>query len=83
MQIEYIFTQILFQKFLARSDLSKSGDISLAEFIHYIKEHEKNLRLQFSDLDKNQDGENEFRKILNNSHFFRWNWLTAQSDLET
>ena len=64
------FTPFFFQKFLARSDLSKSGDISLAEFIHYIKEHEKNLRLQFSDLDKNQDGENKLKKISSNSHCF-------------
>jgi len=46
-----------FQKFLERSDQNKSGDISIAEFIHYVKEHEKNLRLQFSHLDKNKDGE--------------------------
>lgn len=48
---------IFLQKFLARSDRTKSGDISLAEFIHYVREHEKNLRLQFSHLDKNRDGE--------------------------
>ena len=41
---------------MARSDQTKSGDISLAEFIHYVREHEKNLRLQFTDLDKNKDG---------------------------
>lgn len=45
------------QKFLARSDRTKSGDITMAEFIHYIREHEKNLRLQFSNLDQNRDGE--------------------------
>lgn len=26
------------------------------EFINYIQEHEKNLKLQFSNLDKNKDG---------------------------
>jgi len=49
--------EFYFQKFLERSDQNKSGDISIAEFIHYVKEHEKNLRLQFSHLDKNKDGE--------------------------
>lgn len=44
------------QKFLERSDSNKSGDITLAEFIHYVKEHEKKLRLGFSHLDKNKDG---------------------------
>jgi len=56
----YIFFSLkkfYFQKFLERSDQNKSGDISIAEFIHYVKEHEKNLRLQFSHLDKNKDGE--------------------------
>lgn len=28
----------------------------MSEFMHYVREHEKNLRLQFSHLDKNQDG---------------------------
>jgi predicted GNAT family acetyltransferase len=45
-----------FQKFLEHSDQNKSGDISIGEFIHYVREHEKNLRLQFSHLDKNKDG---------------------------
>lgn len=45
---------------MARSDSTKSGDLSLAEFIHYIREHEKNLRLQFSNLDKNRDGKQIF-----------------------
>lgn len=44
------------QKFLERSDSNKSGDITLAEFIHYVKEHEKKLRLGFSHLDTNKDG---------------------------
>lgn len=46
----------LFQKFLQESDTDKSGDISLADFLHYVREHEKKLRLHFSDLDKNKDG---------------------------
>ncbi|XP_072756356.1 calcium-binding mitochondrial carrier protein SCaMC-2 isoform X1 [Anoplolepis gracilipes] len=52
------------QKFLARSDSTKSGDISLAEFIHYIREHEKNLRLQFSNLDKNRDGKIDLEELI-------------------
>ncbi|KAI8431127.1 hypothetical protein MSG28_001177, partial [Choristoneura fumiferana] len=42
------------EKFLAKSG-GKAGDITLSEFIHYVREHEKNLRLQFSHLDKNKD----------------------------
>nr|XP_050864955.1 calcium-binding mitochondrial carrier protein SCaMC-2-B isoform X2 [Vespula vulgaris] len=52
------------RKFLARSDSTKSGDISLAEFIHYVREHEKNLRLQFSDLDKNRDGKIDLEELI-------------------
>lgn len=44
------------QTFLQQSDKTDSGDVGLAEFIHYVREHEKNLRLQFSHLDKNRDG---------------------------
>ncbi|KAL5235675.1 hypothetical protein ACI65C_003085 [Semiaphis heraclei] len=44
------------QKFLEMSDATKSGSITLAEFIHYVKEHEKSLRLSFSNIDKNKDG---------------------------
>ncbi|KAJ9598292.1 hypothetical protein L9F63_011032, partial [Diploptera punctata] len=51
-------------KFLEHSDQNKSGDISLGEFIHYVKEHEKNLRLQFSHLDKNKDAEVEPKELI-------------------
>lgn len=47
---------VLFQKFLAKPGWKEGGDVTLSEFIHYVREHEKNLRLQFSHLDKNQDG---------------------------
>ncbi|XP_024936609.1 calcium-binding mitochondrial carrier protein SCaMC-2 isoform X2 [Cephus cinctus] len=52
------------EKFLARSDRTKSGDISLAEFIHYVREHEKNLRLQFTDFDKNRDGKIDLEELI-------------------
>ncbi|XP_050450565.1 calcium-binding mitochondrial carrier protein SCaMC-2 isoform X1 [Cataglyphis hispanica] len=52
------------QKFLTSSDSTKSGDISLAEFIHYVREHEKNLRLQFSNLDKNKDGKIDLEELI-------------------
>ncbi|KAG7211500.1 hypothetical protein KM043_010769 [Ampulex compressa] len=52
------------EEFLARSDSTKSGDISLAEFIHYAREHEKNLRLQFSHLDRNRDGKIDLEELI-------------------
>lgn len=41
---------------MKESDMNKSGDIGLEEFINYVREHEKNLHLQFSQLDRNKDG---------------------------
>ncbi|XP_012244344.1 calcium-binding mitochondrial carrier protein SCaMC-2 isoform X1 [Bombus impatiens] len=52
------------EQFLASSDSTKSGDITLAEFIHYVREHEKNLRLQFSHLDKNKDGKIDLEELI-------------------
>lgn len=52
------------QKFLERSDANKSGDISLKEFIHYVKEHEKHLRLGFSHIDKNRDGKIDLEELI-------------------
>lgn len=52
------------QKFLKASDKTNSGDVGLAEFIHYVREHEKNLRLQFSHLDKNRDGKVDLEELI-------------------
>ena len=48
---------LLPQKFIERSDQNQSGDLTLAEFVHYVIEHEKKLKLVFSSLDHNKDGE--------------------------
>lgn len=44
------------EKFLRQSDKTNSGDVELAEFIHYVREHEKNLQLHFRHLDRDGDG---------------------------
>ncbi|CAH0546112.1 unnamed protein product [Brassicogethes aeneus] len=51
------------EKFL-KSTQSKSGDLSLADFIYYVREHEKNLRLHFSHLDKNKDGKIDLEELV-------------------
>lgn len=38
--------------------------MGLGEFIHYVREHEKNLRLQFSHLDKNRDGKVDLEELI-------------------
>lgn len=55
---------LFFQRFLKQSDQTQSGDVGLAEFIHYVREHEKNLRLQFSHLDKNRDGKVDLEEMI-------------------
>ncbi|XP_062553420.1 mitochondrial adenyl nucleotide antiporter SLC25A25 isoform X2 [Armigeres subalbatus] len=52
------------ERFLKQSDQTQSGDVGLAEFIHYVREHEKNLRLQFSHLDKNRDGKVDLDELV-------------------
>jgi len=44
------------EMFLERSDSSKSGDLSLQEFVEYLQKHEKQLHFVFSKLDTNKDG---------------------------
>jgi len=44
------------EMFLQRSDSSKSGDLSLHEFVEYLQKHEKQLHFVFSKLDTNKDG---------------------------
>ena len=41
---------------MRKSDVSNSGDLDLNEFLNYLLEHEKKLKIVFSTLDENQDG---------------------------
>lgn len=50
--------------FLAHSDKNNSGDLGLAEFIHYVREHEKNLRLHFKHLDQDGDGKVNLQDMI-------------------
>lgn len=42
--------------FFRKSDVNNSGDLDKAEFINYLREHEKQLHIVFSTLDENKDG---------------------------
>ena len=44
------------QGILAKADLAADKQLDFAEFASYMEQHEKGLRLAFSDLDKNKDG---------------------------
>ncbi|XP_034480379.1 calcium-binding mitochondrial carrier protein SCaMC-3 isoform X2 [Drosophila innubila] len=51
-------------KFMQQSDKDQSGNVGFAEFLHYVREHEKNLCLQFSHLDKNRDGKVDLEELI-------------------
>lgn len=44
------------ETFLRQTDTTNRGHVKLAEFIHYVREHEKQLLLHFTHLDKDGDG---------------------------
>ena len=44
------------EMFLQRSDSTRSGDLSLKEFVEHLQKHEKQLHFVFSKLDTNKDG---------------------------
>jgi Ca2+-binding EF-hand superfamily protein len=47
-----------------QGDQNASGDLDLAEFVHYMMAHEKRLKLVFSKLDRNQDGTFDKRRAV-------------------
>ncbi|XP_055846097.1 calcium-binding mitochondrial carrier protein SCaMC-2 isoform X1 [Episyrphus balteatus] len=61
---EFGLSSVYAETFLKQSDKTQSGDVGLAEFVHYVREHEKNLRLQFSHLDKNRDGKVDLEELI-------------------
>ncbi|XP_055912517.1 mitochondrial adenyl nucleotide antiporter SLC25A25 isoform X1 [Eupeodes corollae] len=61
---EFGLSSVYAENFLKQSDKTQSGDVGLAEFVHYVREHEKNLRLQFSHLDKNRDGKVDLEELI-------------------
>ncbi|XP_038063947.1 calcium-binding mitochondrial carrier protein SCaMC-2-like isoform X2 [Patiria miniata] len=52
------------QKFMSKSDRNKDGHLDFAEFVQYVTEHEKQLKLVFKHIDHNQDGHLDVHEIL-------------------
>lgn len=42
---------------MTKADKDASAEINFSEFVEYMAEHERKLKLAFSDLDRNQDGQ--------------------------
>jgi len=55
-----LLQKLFVQAVLKKADKDKSSDISFAEFVEYMREHERKLKLAFSDLDRNKDGKSVF-----------------------
>ena len=53
-----------FQEFMYKSDVTKSGDLDLNEFVTYLTEHEKQLHIVFSSLDEDQDGKINVKEVV-------------------
>ncbi|XP_071947833.1 mitochondrial adenyl nucleotide antiporter SLC25A24-like [Antedon mediterranea] len=51
------------EKFMTKSDVNQDGELDFPEFVQYVAEHEKNLRLAFRSLDRNQDGHIDSEEI--------------------
>ena len=59
----WVLSSCFFQTIIDRADVNQSKDLTLAEFVNYVQEHEKKLLLVFHALDANSDGE-YFLRIL-------------------
>ncbi|KAA0203021.1 hypothetical protein HAZT_HAZT004403 [Hyalella azteca] len=44
------------EEIIQKADVNQSNDLTLAEFVNYVQQHEKKLRLTFNKLDANKDG---------------------------
>lgn len=51
-----IFHAVSFQKIVKAGDKDLDGQLDFEEFVHYLRDHEKKLRLVFKSLDKKNDG---------------------------
>ena len=52
------------QDFFARHDTNKDGQITFAEFVEFITEHEKRLHSYFQKIDVNRDGSIDVSEIM-------------------
>ncbi|KAG8556025.1 hypothetical protein GDO81_017904 [Engystomops pustulosus] len=53
------------EKIVAAGDTNKDGQLDFAEFMKYLEDHEKKMKIAFTSLDKNADGKIEASEIMN------------------
>lgn len=51
-----LISSYVFQKIVKAGDKDLDGQLDFEEFVHYLRDHEKKLRLVFKSLDKKNDG---------------------------
>lgn len=70
MLLLYVFTflfllpHLSLQKIVKAGDKDQDGQLDFEEFVHYLKDHEKKLRLVFKSLDKKNDGTEPFLQVV-------------------
>ncbi|XP_055474136.1 calcium-binding mitochondrial carrier protein SCaMC-1 isoform X1 [Psammomys obesus] len=52
------------EKIFTTGDINKDGKLDFEEFMKYLKDHEKKMKLAFTSLDKNNDGKIEPSEIV-------------------
>ncbi|KAM4696414.1 mitochondrial adenyl nucleotide antiporter SLC25A25 isoform 5-T5 [Rhinophrynus dorsalis] len=52
------------QKIVKAGDKDQDGQLDFEEFVHYLRDHEKKLRLVFKSLDKKNDGRIDAQEIM-------------------
>ncbi|XP_076976179.1 mitochondrial adenyl nucleotide antiporter SLC25A24 isoform X2 [Tamandua tetradactyla] len=52
------------KKIFTTGDINKDGKLDFEEFMKYLKDHEKKMKLAFKSLDKNNDGKIEASEIV-------------------
>ncbi|XP_072287689.1 mitochondrial adenyl nucleotide antiporter SLC25A25 isoform X3 [Pyxicephalus adspersus] len=52
------------QKIVKAGDKDQDGQLDFEEFVHYLRDHEKKLRLVFRSLDKKNDGRIDVQEIM-------------------
>ncbi|XP_036308668.1 calcium-binding mitochondrial carrier protein SCaMC-1 [Pipistrellus kuhlii] len=52
------------EKIFVTGDIDKDGKLDFQEFMQYLKDHEKKMKLAFKSLDKNSDGKIEASEII-------------------
>ncbi|XP_041427848.1 calcium-binding mitochondrial carrier protein SCaMC-2 isoform X2 [Xenopus laevis] len=55
---------LLQQKIVKAGDKDQDGQLDFDEFVHYLRDHEKKLRLVFKSLDKKNDGRIDAQEIM-------------------